>query len=397
MDADRQSALRAAKLAALVRVAYATDGDRPAARSALYPGGAALVVARLAGAGIVAGATTPDATGYVYADERPLRSLGGALAWAAQQGVAALHLVVDEPEVAGHLARRATYFASPAVRVSAVDGRVLHPVEPAPAPVSAPQPIGLDGFVELIRRAGADPVVEHGVLSGEVYGLEVCRVVFGDADGDRGGDADGDADADADDDDGDGDRGGVGAGPGLPHLEVGVGAADREMFRVMYGDPTAEQIVELVHRVSAHRRPGAEPHALNRLGAERRLRQRIIEDPTLVGARSLAVAPSPLPRANLKDPVPCVAVGIDGDGASLVAVCASGVDLDAVPVGADARAIVRAGHADRAIVRAGRSAVAGGRPVVRLAIVTDERDRHPALARLAATLHEPAEVRPVRS
>lgn len=366
MDADRQSALRAAKLAALVRVAYATDGDRPAARSALYPGGAALVVARLAGAGIVAGATTPDATGYVYADERPLRSLGGALAWAAQQGVAALHLVVDDPEVAGHLARRATYFARPAVRVSAVDGRVLRPVEPAPAPVSAPQPIGLDGFVELIRRAGADPVVEHGVLSGEVYGLEVCRVVFGDADGDRGG---------------------VGAGPGLPHLEVGVGAADREMFRVMYGDPTAEQIVELVHRVSAHRRPGAEPHALNRLGAERRLRQRIIEDPTLVGARSFAVAPSPLPRANLKDPVPCVAVGIDDDGASLVAVCASGVDLDAVPVGADARAIVRAG----------RSAVAGGRPVVRLAIVTDERDRHPALARLAATLHEPAEVRPVRS
>ena len=380
MDADRQSALRATKLAALVAVAYATDDDRPAARSALYPGGAALVVARLAGAGIVAGATTPDATGYVYADERPLRSLGGALAWAAQQGVAALHLVVDDPEVAGHLARRATYFARPAVRVAAVDGRVLRPIEPAPAPVSAPQPIGLDGFVELIRRAGADPVVEHGVLSGEVYGLEVCRVVFGDADGDRGGDGDRDADDD-------GDRGGVGAGPGLPHLEVGVGAADREMFRVMYGDPTAEQIVELVHRVSAHRRPGAEPHALNRLGAERRLRQRIIEDPTLVGARSFAVAPSPLPRANLKDPVPCVAVGIDADGASLVAVCASGVDLDAVPVGADARAIVRAG----------RSAVAGGRPVVRLAIVTDERDRHPALARLAATLHEPAEVRPVRS
>ena len=325
-------------------------------RPARYPGGAALVVGNAAGVG-----SASDATGYVYADERPLRSLGGALAWAAQQGLGALHVVVDDAEVAGHLARRAAYFARPAVRVAAVDGRLLRLVAPAPAPVEVPRPVGLDGFVDLIRRAGADPVFEHGVLAGEVFGLEVCRVVFGDC-----------------------------ASDGQPHLEVGVGAADREAFRVMCGDdPTAEQVVDLVHRVSAHRRPGAEPHALNRLGAERRLRQQIIDDPTVVGARSLTAASPPLPRPNLKDPVPCVAFGLDDDGTALVVVCASGVDLDAVPVGADARAIVA-----RAIVA--RSAVADGPADVRLAIVTEERDRHPALARLASTLHESAEIRSIR-
>ena len=89
--------MRAAKLAALVRD---KRGDGPI-RPAVYPGGAAL------GRGTEA---------WVYADERPLRSLGGALAWSAQHGFDELHVIVDDVDAAGHLARCAAYFsASPTV------------------------------------------------------------------------------------------------------------------------------------------------------------------------------------------------------------------------------------------------------------------------------------------
>ena len=56
--------------------------------------------------------------------------------------------------------------------------------------------------------------MEHGVLLGEVDGLEVCRVVLVD---------------------------------GVAHLEVGVGRHDREAFALMHGDvPPAEALVGVV-------------------------------------------------------------------------------------------------------------------------------------------------------
>ena len=59
--------------------------------------------------------------------------------------------------------------------------------------------------------------------------------------------------------------------------------------------------------------------------------------PTSSARPVLEAAPPPVPRANLKDPVPCVAVGVDADGEPVVVVCSVGIDLDLVPFAADAR------------------------------------------------------------
>ena len=97
-----------------------------------------------------------------------------------------------------------------APQVWQVEGRALT--------LTAPEPIGpaprLDAeasaWVDRLRAAGAEPVVEAGVLTGEVLGLEVARVVS-DADGSR--------------------------------LEVGVGKHDRDARRAMSGDvPTQARL-----------------------------------------------------------------------------------------------------------------------------------------------------------
>src|SRR5690606_16701549 len=86
-------------------------------------------------AGRHAGAATllRDGAGWFLADDDPHRALGPALAWARQQAAATLHVVVDDPGVAGVLARRATAFVDPPT-VWSVDGRDLVPAEPAGHP-----------------------------------------------------------------------------------------------------------------------------------------------------------------------------------------------------------------------------------------------------------------------
>src|SRR5205085_7077671 len=138
----------------------------------------------------------------------------------------------------------------------------------------------------------------------------------------------------------------------------------------------AAALAEVVAVVAEHRRPGAPPHPLNRLNAERLLRWRLIEEPSLVGAVVLEAAPPPVPRVNLKDPVPCVAVGVGHDGGAVVVVCSVGIDLDPVPFAADARGAV--GLAD-----------------ARLLLAVPERDDHPVTRAVATRLRQPAEVVPV--
>ncbi len=279
----------------------------------------------------------------MLADERPERILGPALAWARQQGVDdVVNVVVDDPAAAGLVARRAAYFTSPPA-VWRVDGRALVAAEPTP--VEPPVAVVDDrlSLVTLIEEAGAEPVVEHGVVAGEVAGLEVCRAVL---------------DPYLD----------------VTRLEVGVGAHDREAFQLVHGDvPPAEALADVVATVAEHRRPGADPHPLNRLNAERLLRWRLIEEPHLVGALVLEAAPPPVPRANLKDPVPCVAVGVDAGGEPVVVVASVGIDLDLVPFAADARHAI-------------------GLDGARLLLAVPERDDHPVTRALAAKLRNPAEV-----
>jgi hypothetical protein len=325
---QRRAALLRMKLGALVRD---HAGGAPAVLSP-FGGGAALV---------------HEGAAWVLADDRPARALGPALAWARQQGATTLNLLVDDEDAAGVLARRATYFSQPP-GVFVVDGRTLVPAVPArlAPPPPPPLPEAATALVPLIESAGAAPVIEHGVLTGEVGGLEVCRVVI---------------DPDT----------------GAARLEVGVGAHDREAFQLVHGNvPPVDALAGVVAAVAEHRRPGAAPHPLNRLGAERLLRSELLDDPSRVGALFVAAAPPPVPRPNLKDAVPCVATGVDQDVRPLVVVCSVGIDLDVVPFAADARA-------------------ATFRPDARLVIAIPPRDDHPVTRALSALLREPAEIVPV--
>ncbi len=329
-DTARRSRLLAAKLRALVadHIGVTADDLPPAAE---FAPGAAL---RL------------DDDAWTFLDADPGRRLGAALAWALRAGASRLHVVAEADT--GTLARRADAFEFP-ITVSHAEGRTLLPAVSAPLPAPPVLPAHHAAFRSVIVEAGAEPRVEHGVLCGEVRGLEVCRVV----------------------DD--------------PHtattrLEVGIGAHDREAFQIMHGDaPTAESLARIVDVVAEQRTPGAAPHPLNRLGAERLLRWRAIASPELVGAVVLEPAQPPLPRRSLKDPEPCVATGVGVDDRPLLAVFSVGVDLELVPYASDARHALEPG-------------VGGG---MRLVLAMPARDRVRLTDEIAGLLRQSVEIVPI--
>lgn len=330
-DVERRSRLLGLKLHALVRDHLADESVGPAL--AFAPGAA----------------LRHDDVAWVLLDQRPGEMLGAALAWMIRAGASSLQVIAEQDT--GVLARRAGEF-DVEISVWHADGRALLPALPEPHAGSLAVPAPHEEFRELIHDAGAEPQVEHGVLFGDVRGLEVCRVV----------------------DD---------PHLGTTRLEVGVGSHDREAFQMLHGDvPTAESLRRIVDVVLQHRRPDAPQHPLNRLAAERFVRWRVLEDPASVGALSMAVAEPPVPRTNLKDPVPCVARGVDAEGRTVIAVCASGVDLDLVPYAADARMAVEAAD----------PGVGGG---TRLVLVTPARDQVRVTGELAGLLRRPVELVPV--
>ena len=336
LPAERRAALLAAKLSALV-VGHAGPGSTAGALGAPgrrdagpFPGGASLVV---------------DGQGWVLVDEQPERALGPAMAWGASRSIGgpALHVVVDRH--AGMLARRAAAFVAPPT-VWQVDGPELVPAvaeavgEGTAHPPSVWPGHGAD-LVALLEAEGVDVVVDHGEIIGEVLGLEVARVVLDET--------------------------------GVARLEVGVGRNDREAFALIHADQDpGEALRSVVTTVTTHRRPGAVAHPLNRLGASRWLRARLVADPALVGAADLVAVPGVLPRGGVKESVPVAAVGTDARGGSVVVVTSTGIDLDLVPAAADLRLT--------------------NAPGARLVLVVPERDAHPVTRRLAAELLEPAEV-----
>lgn len=222
--------------------------------------------------------------GFVLIEDAHARSLGGALIWAARHELSELHLLVDTS--AEVLAARAAPFRLP-IHLWQVDGTSLRPTRPAqalPPHAEAPPP------VEVFERLGLEVTLEHGVVAGEVLGLEVARWVEG-------------------------------------RVEVGVGRFDREMSAMMHADAPPEAALErAVEFVRRHRYPGAPPHPLRDLCPERWLRV------DLAGRRDLTPVPTVLPRPNLRDPHPALA---RADGA-LVA-CTQGVDPDLLPLAAASR------------------------------------------------------------
>jgi hypothetical protein len=210
-------------------------------------------------------------------------------------------------------------------------------------PEPAELPLAIDGddlqYLDVLREHGAEPVVEHGRLSGEVLGLEVARITDG-------------------------------------RLEVGVGRHDRAARAAIrrWEEPGA-QLDQAVAAVRQWRRPGVASHPANTLARSRWLRSIVCAEPSLVGAASLIPAAPPLPAADLTDngAVPCI--GFDAGGDAVVAVCSTGVDPDVVPTAADCRGIHQ--------------------PEARLVIVVPEGDDLPVTRDLAGRLSGPAEVRTV--
>lgn len=286
-DVDRRSRLRSVKLQALARdhLGHAVD-----AVPGSFPPGAAMVA---------------DGGAWVLAEDDPQRSLGPALAWAVRNGASSLDLLAEH--ATGTLVRRAAGIRFP-IEVWHVEGRTLLPAVAEPIavpPAASPAHLAL---LDTIVAGGAVPNVEHGVVTGEVRGLEVCRVVDY-------------------------------LHTGAVRLEVGVGAHDREAFTIMHGDtPTVEALAGVVRAVDAHRRSGGEQHPLNRLVPERLIRWQLQQDPAALGLASIEPAQPPVPRPNVKDRMPCVATAVRGDGEPVLLVCSVGVDLDLVPYALDARA-----------------------------------------------------------
>ena len=282
---------------------------------------------------------------WVAVLEQCERSLGPVLLWAQKFDAMSLDIFVVSD--AGLVSRRAQLFDRD-IRVWLVADKKVTITEPAVVLATSQVPQSHEQFASIIGESGADIVREHGVLSGEVMGLEVCRVVVDENDN-------------------------------TPRLEIGVGAHDRETFQMLHGKvATLESLVKVVNIVRGHRQSGSEHHPLNRLAAERLLRHRVIVEPQLVGASSLQATEPPVQRLNVKDAVPCCAVGKTENGEQIVVVCTASVDVDVVSFAADARARVA--------------------PDAQLVIATHTNNVTPSLAKLAKSLRIPArfvEVAPV--
>jgi hypothetical protein len=329
MEPDQRAVLVGAKLAVLVREGWSGASGRPGT----FPGGATLV---------------GGARGWVLVGADGARRLGGALAWARQQGVTELHVLADDPVVAALMARRAGRFAEPPA-VWVVEDRAVRAAVAAPVPVPAVPPPSAELFRPVLADAGLEVVVEQGVLLGEVLGLEVARVVPA---GDEGGD------------------------DTHVRLEVGVGRFDREAFAMINADlRDTEALAKATAIVRSVRRPDAPRHQLNQLAPERWLRADLEADPSPLGLDRLEPVEPALPRANLKDRSPASALGADASGRPVVVTFSRGVDLDLVPSAADDRAV----HA----------------PDARLVLAVPARDVHHVTEALAAALTDPAEVVPV--
>ncbi len=269
-------------------------------------------------------------------EKKPYRGIGTAVAWAAKAGIEGqLHVVTEDD--AGVLARLATHLAVPP-QVWQLDTTTFVPAPAsAQAWVATPAPTAAElAAIQPLLDAGADLVIEAGVVAAEVLGLEVGRVVNGE-------------------------------------LEIGVGRFDRAAAAVMEAVRGREDLISgVVKVVRQYRHPGAEPHVLNRLARERWLRADIVAEPHRVGAADLEPVETTVVRSSLIASVPAPAKGHRIDGAALVVATTTGVDLEAIVLAADARAA----HA----------------PEAHLIVALPARDHYPALVALATRLRQPAQL-----
>lgn len=279
-------------------------------------------------------------------DDGAVARFGAALAWADRRGAASLDVLVDGPDplAAGVIARRAACFC-PAPAVWSVSGRSITPAAPSPVAeysVADDPPASEQAVIEMLKAEGLEVVSEHGVLRGEVLGLEVARTVGG-------------------------------------RLEVGVGRHDRLARAEMRpGEPVVAALAEAAAAVRSRRRLGAPPHPANTLARSRWLRSVLTGSPSMIGLSELEPVPPPLPWFDLPEAGAAPAVGTTSTGRLVLVVCSVGVDLDLVPTAGDCRLFH--GSTD---------------PVPPLWLVVPDGDDLPVTSSLASRLSPAAEVRTV--
>jgi hypothetical protein len=262
------------------------------------------------GAGLVSGTR-----GALYVTREHIRSIGPTLLWMLKHKLTEVDLVIEGD---GGIPARRAQALNCELRVWQMQNGTLEPAQPTPHLPKIEVPQSHEQFAATIQDCGALPMREHGVLTGEVLGLEVCRVVDT---------------------------------PDGPRLEVGVGAIDRETFQLVNSHRTFEDsLTEVVGIVRSHRSPGAPHHPLGKMAGERLLRHRVINEPSLIGAASLKPAEPPIPRGGMRESTPCVATGTDLDGKPIVAVFTDTVDVDIIGFGVDA--LTRDNSAERLVFAA---------------------------------------------
>jgi CTP:molybdopterin cytidylyltransferase MocA len=280
LDPEQRAFLLGAKLRAL-----ATDLGLSLAGDPVALGGGAAIV----DAGTVVALAGEDA---------PERALGQALLLAARYDAVRLVLFFDDADAASVAARRAAAL-DPAPEARVVVGAGSQAADAAAALTRDEPPPVPDGFEDLCRGAGVDPIFEHGIWRGEVFGLEVVRAT---------------------------DAG----------FETGVGRFDREASALLHGDqPTAESLAAAADQVRTQRREGAGAHPLATLARERWLRHDLLADPGRVGLADLAPVDPAVERGGLRAPAPAPAVGTAPDDERVLVVCSVGVDADLVSATAD--------------------------------------------------------------
>ncbi|NNE73850.1 MAG: hypothetical protein HKN26_09315 [Acidimicrobiales bacterium] len=298
--------------------------------------------------GVGAGLLAAD-TAYVYMPTEPLRSLGPILAWAHRAGARQLHLFIDEPDAAARLSLRAAQL-DPSPAIWLVEGRTATPAQPVASAVSPEFAIPDAGddvadLIALLTSHGLVVNTEHGVITGELHGLEVARVLD--------------------------DELGVG-------LAVGVGRFDREAGAMLRGDRTDDEaLAEAVAQVKNIRAAdGPAAHPLNRLVRERWLRATVVADPDLVGLVTADAIAAPKPPADLLEANPASAIGVDAAETNVLVVCGLGSNLDMVSTAADHVATL----------------ASAGVPVARVVIAVPVGDALPITEALAGYLRLPATV-----
>lgn len=243
-------------------------------------------------------------------DNTPDRSLGSAVLEAAGRDCVGLVVFYDDPLIAAVAARRAQAL-DPRPEIRLVDRGSSRPVEPAPVPRRPVQSVPPNGFENLCRGVGVEPLHEHGTWRGEVLGLEVVRVVD--------------------------DR-----------IEVGVGRFDREATSLLGAGLSAVEVLSAAaNQVRAHRRPGAGIHPLATLARERWLRCDLMDTPSQVGATDLVPIDPVDRRSGLRHSSSAPAIGTDEQGGTVLVVCTVGVDVAVVPATAD---LVLRENPDRVVV-----------------------------------------------